>query len=103
MIHTLPTRSTDADSAVAAANDTLRALSRDLAAGKLHLTDLDPALVEQLRAALDEPRPLPRPVAYAGIGSRTTPREVLAGMSDVAQALGDAGFALSTGGVLFPA
>ena len=98
MIHTLPTRSTDAGSAVAAANDTLRALSRDLAAGKLNLADLDPALVEQLRAALDEPRPRPRPLAYAGVGSRATPREVLAGMSDVAQVLGDAGFALSTGG-----
>ena len=98
MIHTLPTPSTDAESAVAAANDTLRALSRDLAAGKLSLADLDPALVEQLRAALDEPRPRQRPLAYAGVGSRATPREMLAGMSDVAQVLGDAGFALSTGG-----
>ena len=98
MIHTFLTRSTDAESAVAAANSKLRALSRDLAAGKLNISDLDPALVEQLRAALDEPRPRLRPLAYAGIGSRTTPAEVLAGMSDVAQALGDAGFALSTGG-----
>ena len=98
MIHTLPTRSTNADSAVAAANDTLHELSRDLAAGKLHLSDLDPTLVEQLLAILDQPRPRPRPVAYAGVGSRATPREVLAGMSDVAQVLGDAGLALSTGG-----
>lgn len=85
-------------SAVAAANDMLRTLSRDLADGHVHLSDLDPALVEQLRAALHEPQSRPRPLAYAGVGSRATPPDVLAGMSDVAQILGDAGVALSTGG-----
>ena len=98
MIHNLPTRSTDRGASVTATNDAMRALSRDLAAGRFRLSDLDPALVEQLRAALDEPKPRARPVAYAGVGSRATPREVLAGISDVAQVLGDAGFALSTGG-----
>ncbi len=98
MTHDRSTPTTDPDSAVATANDTLRTLSRHLADGHVHLSDLDPALVEQLRAALDEPRSRPRPLAYAGVGSRATPPEVLAGMSDVARLLGDAGFALSTGG-----
>ncbi len=98
MTHDRSPPPTDPDSAVAAANNTLRTLSRDLAAGHVHLSDLDPALVEQLRAAISEPHPRPRPLAYAGIGSRATPRDVLTGMADVAQVLGHAGFALSTGG-----
>ena len=98
MIHNPPTRSTDRGASVAATNDAMRALSRDLAARRFHLSDLEPALVEELRAALDEPQPRARPVAYAGVGSRATPREVLTGMSDVAHTLGNAGFALSTGG-----
>ena len=80
------------------ANDTLRTLCGDLSAGRLRLSDLDPDLVEGLRKSLDQPQPQPRPAAYAGVGSRATPDDVLAGMSDVAQVLGDAGFALSTGG-----
>ena len=96
MNHNLP--APERDPSAAAMNETLRALSRDLAAGRLHLSDLDPDLVDGLRAVLAEPEPQPRPVAYAGVGARSTPREVLAGMSDVAQVLGDAGFALSTGG-----
>lgn len=36
--------------------------------------------------------------AYAGVGSRRTPAAVLAAMRDLAQALGDLGWALSTGG-----
>ena len=98
MIHSLSTRSTDPGPSLAATNEAIRALSRDLAAGRLHLSDLDPELVEKLRAALEEPQARARPFAYAGVGSRATPPEVLAGMSDVAQVLGDAGFALSTGG-----
>ena len=98
MIHSLSTPSADPGPSLAATNEAIHALSRDLAAGRIHLSDLDPELVEQLRAALEEPQPGPRPVAYAGVGSRATPQEVLAGMSDVAQVLGDAGFALSTGG-----
>ena len=98
MIHSLSTRSTDPGTAVAAANDTLRSLARELATGRFHVADLDPVLVDGLRAALQEPQPRPRPVAYAGVGSRATPPEVLAGMSDLARVLGDAGFALSTGG-----
>ncbi len=96
MNHNPSTRSADPGPSAAATNDAMRALSRDLAAGTIRLADLDPELVEELRAALEEPQP--RPVAYAGVGSRATPPEVLAGMSDAAQALGDAGFALSTGG-----
>ena len=98
MIHSLSTLSTDPGPAVSATNEAMRVLSLDLAAGKFQLSDLDPALVDELRNALDAPEPKTPPVAYAGVGSRATPREVLAGMSDVAQVLGDAGIALSTGG-----
>ena len=98
MTHARSTPTTDPDSAVATANDTVRALSCHLADDHVHLSDLDPALVEQLRAAINEPQPRPRPLAYAGVGSRDTPRDVLAGMADVAQILGNVGFALSTGG-----
>ena len=98
MIHNLSTRPTGRNRSAEDANETLRTLCRDLSAGRLCLSDLDPDLVDGLRAALDQPQPQPHPVAYAGVGSRATPAEVLAGMSDVAQVLGDAGFALSTGG-----
>ncbi len=98
MIHNPSTPSADRGASVAATNERMRALCRDLTAGRLHLSDLDPALVEELRAALQEPLPKQQPGAYAGVGSRATPPEVLAGMSDVAQVLGNAGFALSTGG-----
>ena len=98
MIHTLSTRPTGPGPSVAATNATMPAVSRDPAAGRFRLSDLDPVPVGDLRAALEEPQSQQRPVAYAGVGSRATPPEVLAGMSDVAQALGDAGFALSTGG-----
>ena len=98
MIHSLSTLSTGLSQSADDANETLRTLCRDLSAGRLRLSDLDPVLVNGLRAALEEPRPQPRPLAYAGVGARATPAEVLAGMSDVAQTLGDAGCALSTGG-----
>ena len=98
MTHNRPRPATDRSACVAASNEAIRGLARDLAAGRIHRSDFDPALVESLRTALDDPPPPPRPVAYAGVGSRATPREVLAGMSDVAQVLGDAGLALSTGG-----
>ena len=38
------------------------------------------------------------PSAYAGVGSRRTPAPVLAAMRDLAESLGDLGWALSTGG-----
>ena len=98
MIHSLSAPPTQPGPSADAASATLQALSRDLVAGRLQLSELEPDLVERVRAALEDPQPHPRPAAYAGVGSRTTPPDVLAGMSDLAQALGDAGFALSTGG-----
>ncbi len=98
MIQNPSTASPDRGRCVAAANETLASMCRCLTSGQLQPADLDPALVDRLRAALAEPQSRPRPVAYAGVGARATPAEVLAGMSDVARALGDAGFALSTGG-----
>ena len=38
------------------------------------------------------------PSAYAGVGSRRTPAAVLAAMRDIAETLGNLGWALSTGG-----
>ena len=98
MIHKLPTPSADTSDAVAAANRSLRALVRDLAAGRYGPAALDPEAVAAFRTALGEPQPKPRPTAYAGVGSRATPPDVLLCMSDLAEALGNAGYALSTGG-----
>ena len=80
------------------ANRTLRDLCRDLAAGELRLDDFDPGIVAELREVLAGAEPRPDAFAYAGVGSRRTPPEVLAAMADIAQTLGDAGTALSTGG-----
>ena len=80
------------------ANRTLRTLCRDLHAGELRLDDFDPELVAQLSEMLDRAAPKPGSFAYAGVGSRRTPPEILDAMSDIAQTLGDAGTALSTGG-----
>ena len=80
------------------ANHALDALCRDLAAGQLRLEDFDPAIVSRLREALAPTEPRPDSFAYAGVGSRRTPSDVLDAMSDIAQTLGDAGAALSTGG-----
>ena len=80
------------------ANRTLRALCRDLAAGKLRPDDFDPETIAQLRALRDNGEPRPGSFAYAGVGSRRTPPDVLRAMSDIAQSLGEAGVALSTGG-----
>ena len=80
------------------ANRTLRALCRDLAAGKLRPDDLDPDTIAQLREVLADVEPSPGSFAYAGVGSRRTPPDMLRAMSDIAQTLGEAGVALSTGG-----
>ena len=80
------------------ANRTLRTLCRDLAAGELLLDDFDPEIVAQLFELLDRTEPREDPFAYAGVGSRRTPPDVLAAMRDIAQTLGAAGIALSTGG-----
>jgi len=80
------------------ASRTLRDVCRDPAAGELRLDDLEPAIVEQLREALADSEPRPDAFAYAGVGSRRTPPDVLEAMADIAQTLGDAGTALSTGG-----
>ena len=80
------------------ANRTLRALCRDLAAGQLRLDDFDPGIVAELREVLADVEPQRDSFAYAGVGSRRTPPEILAAMADIAQTLGDAGTALSTGG-----
>ncbi|MYE82137.1 MAG: hypothetical protein F4X36_09920 [Gammaproteobacteria bacterium] len=80
------------------ANRTLEALCRDLAAGAFRIEDFDPDVVEQLFELLDRAEPEHDSFAYAGVGSRRTPPEILEAMSDIAQTLGDAGTALSTGG-----
>ena len=80
------------------ANRTLAALCRDLAAEQLRLEDFDPATVAELRQLLADAEPRPESFAYAGVGSRRTPPDVLDAMGDIAQTLGDAGTALSTGG-----
>ena len=80
------------------ANRTLEALCRHLAAGDVRLDDFDPDVVAQLFDLLDRAAPQPGSFAYAGVGSRRTPPDVLDSMSDIAQTLGDAGTALSTGG-----
>ena len=80
------------------ANRTLRALCRDLAAGDLRHDDFDPGIVAELREILGTVEPQPGEFAYAGVGSRRTPPEILDAMADIAQTLGDAGTALSTGG-----
>ena len=84
--------------AAADANRTPRALCRDPAAGELRLDDLEAVSVADLRKVLADHGPDPRAFAYAGVGSRRTPPDVLAAMADIAQTLGDAGTALSTGG-----
>ena len=80
------------------ANRTLHGLCRDLAAGTLCLDDFDPHVVAELHQLIAHTDPQPRMFAYAGVGSRRTPPEILEAMSDIAQTLGDAGTALSTGG-----
>ena len=80
------------------ANRTLRDLCRDLAAGELRLDDFDPDIVAQLREVLSDAEPQPESFAYAGVGSRRTPPDILDAMADIAQTLGDAGTTLSTGG-----
>ena len=80
------------------ANRTLRVLCRDLAAGELRLDDFDPGTAAELREILSAVEPQPGEFAYAGVGSRRTPPEILDAMCDIAQTLGDAGTALSTGG-----
>lgn len=80
------------------ANRTLRGLCRDLAAGELCLDDFEPGIVAELREVLADAQPRADSFAYAGVGSRRTPPDVLHAMSDIAQTLGDAGTALSTGG-----
>ena len=84
--------------AIGNANRTLAALCRDLAAGQLRLEDFDPEIVSRLREALARTEPQPDSFAYAGVGSRLTPPDILDAMGDIAQTLGDAGTALSTGG-----
>ena len=84
--------------AAESANRTLRTLCRDLAAGELRLDDFDPGIVAEFREVLADAEPRPDAFAYAGVGSRRTPPEILDAMSDIAQTLGDAGTALSTGG-----
>ena len=80
------------------ANHLLRTLCRDLAAGKLRPDDFDPETFAQLRALRDNVEPRPGSFAYAGVGSRRTPPDMLRAMGDIAQTLGEAGVALSTGG-----
>ena len=84
--------------AIGNANRSLAALCRDLSAGQLRLEDFDPGTLAELRQILAEVEPRPESFAYAGVGSRRTPRDVLDAMGDIAQTLGDAGAALSTGG-----
>ena len=80
------------------ANGVLRALCRDLAAGEFRLDDLDPDVLAALFDMLAQARPRPDAFAYAGVGSRRTPPDIQQAMADIAQRLGDAGIALSTGG-----
>ena len=80
------------------ANRALRSLCRDLANGDSRIEDFDPDIVAELREVLAQAEPQPDSFAYAGGGSRQTPSEVLEAMADIAQTLGDAGTALSTGG-----
>ena len=79
-------------------NRTLTALCGDLAAGQLRPEDFDPATIAELRQLLADAEPRPGTFAYAGVGSRRTPPDILDAMGDIAQTLGDAGAALSTGG-----
>ena len=84
-----------------AADRTIRDLARDLANHDPHPADLDPGNVAALRGLLDRHHAAsraPDACAYAGIGSRRTPPEVLAAMATLAETLGNAGCALSTGG-----
>ena len=80
------------------ANRALRALCRDLASGDSRIEDFDPDIVAELREVLAQAEPKPDSFAYAGVGSRQTPPGILEAMADIAQTLGDAGTALSTGG-----
>ena len=93
-----PPPSIDRRAAIGNVNRTLEALCRDLAAGQLRLEDFDPELVSRLRETLARTEPQPDSFAYAGVGARLTPPDVLDAMGDIAQTLGDAGTALSTGG-----
>ena len=80
------------------ANRAIESLCRDLAAGELRLADFDPEVVAELRDVLADADPQPDTFACAGVGSRRTPPDILDAMADIAQTLGDAGIALSTGG-----
>ena len=93
-----PQPSIDQRAAIADVNRTLEALCGDLAAGQLRLEHFNPGTLAELRRTLAEVEPRPESFAYAGVGSRRTPPEVLDAMGDIAQTLGDAGAALSSGG-----
>ena len=80
------------------ANRAIRNLITAVAAGDLQLHDFDPEVLAELRDALARAEPQIGTFAYAGVGSRRTPPDILAAMADIAQTLGDAGIALSTGG-----
>ena len=84
--------------AIGNANRTFAPLCRDLAAEQLRPEDFDPEVVSRLREAPARTEPHPGSFAYAGVGSRRTPPDILDAMADIAQTLGDAGTALSTGG-----
>jgi hypothetical protein len=83
---------------------TLRHCSATLTpAGLVHATaDLAPNNTSEIPASTgddrDRPRSRARPGAYAGIGSRHTPTDVLALMAAVAQRLAADGWTLRTGG-----
>ena len=80
------------------ANRAVQSLCDDLAAGAFRIEDFDPEIVARLREVLAGAEPQPEAFAYAGVGSRRTPPNILDAMADIAQTLGDASAALSTGG-----
>ena len=90
--------SIDPRSAADDANQAIRLLCDDLAAGLFRIADLDSGVVAELRDIIAGAERQPDSFAYAGVGSRRTPQDVLDAMADIAQTLGDAGTALSTGG-----
>ncbi len=80
------------------ANRAIRDLNTAVADGDLQLHDFDPGTLAELRAVLARMEPRTGAFAYAGVGSRRAPPDILEAMADIAQSLGDAGIALSTGG-----
>ena len=88
----------DRRSAADDANEAIRFLCEDLTAGRFRIEDFDSDVVAGLRDVLARAEPRPASFAYAGVGSRSTPSATLDAMADIAQTLGDAGVALSTGG-----